>query len=731
MINIASKYLLSIILFFISFSLKALEVSKTMKDSLVSVHETDSAQKFQNYSFISHYYAWKNKNLQKTYLDSAKLYVDNSHNTPFSKVIYYYSWGNYYRIKHLYDSALTMYRKSLQYSNSSFIPEIVRINIGLGRAYTSLDQFDSAFYYYHKAINTYGTQDTSKKVQLVKAKVLNYIGSAYLNQGLYDSSVTYYYQALKIYDDNNERTSSSQMLMNIGNIYLFHKEYEKALAEYQNALHILNEINSPIEKSYAKIYSNMGLCYKALKQFDTAQVYYEKALTIREKNGPPRSLAGLYDNIGNLNKGQGKFDKALEYYHKSLEIRKTLNSPRWLAASYGNIGLMYYEMHDFSKAKKYLTKAVELSDKHGFVEISIECKRGLYRTYEHMGDYKKALKYLVEYRDLNDSIHSLKLEERLNEYKQKYESEKKDRLIEKLEEDKKLENAKNEKQQLLVEKQSMILNGLAVVAILLIFILIILQRYFKMKRKSDQELFAKNEQLNQQKTLELMKELEVGSIRSFAEGQEKERARIAGDLHDRLGSLLSTVKLHFSSLDTAIEENESAKKSYDFALQLLDNSVEEVREVSRNLSKGVLIQFGLIAAVENMRDAINSAGKIKMEVISTGVESRLDSEVEIMLFRVVQELITNVIRHSQTNEVFVQFSGAGSYLSIVVEDHGIGFDVEHTKSEGIGIENLKSRINSIGGEMTIDSVVGQGTTVIIEIPYLKDEGGKQESNDDK
>ncbi len=700
-----------------------------MKDSLVSVHETDSARLFHNYTLISYYYTKGKRTLQKKYLDSASVYEGNSHITPRLKTIYYFTWGNYYHVKHIFDSSLIMYQKSLQYTDTSLTALTARTRASLGRVYTYLNQFDSAFYYYHESVNTFNAQDTSLKNQLLIAKILNYIGSAYLNQGQYDSSVTYYYQALRIYEDNNKKYSSAKMLMNIGNIYLYHKEYNKALAEYQNALNILNETNSTVERTYAMIYSNMGLCYKALKQFDTAQVYYEKALDIRKKTGPKKNLAGLYDNIGNLNKGQGKFDKALEYYHKSLEIRKTLNSPRWLAASYGNIGLMYYEMHDFQKAKNYLTKAVEISDKHGFVEISIECKRGLSRTYEHLGDYKKALKYAVEYRELNDSIHSLKLEERLNEYKQKYESEKKDRLIQKLEEDKKLENAKNEKQQLLVEKQSVILRGLTVVAILLIIILFILYRYFKMKRKADRELFAKNEQLNQQKTLELMKELEVGSIRSFAEGQEKERARIAGDLHDRLGSLLSTVKLHFSSLDTAIENNESAKKSYDFALQLLDNSVEEVREVSRNLSKGVLIQFGLIAAVENMRDAINSAGKIKMEVISIGVESRLDSEVEILLFRVVQELITNVIRHSQTNEVFVQFSGAGSYLSIMVEDHGIGFDVEHVKSEGIGIENLKSRISSIGGEMTIDSVVGQGTTVIIEVPYLKEDGREQKPSD--
>ena len=710
MIKTALRYFLLLGIIVSSFSLKAISNKKAVADSLMSVHETDSAILFKNYTTIAVSFISVDKKRQKVYLDSAGLLKGSVDDTASIVNLYYTSWGHYYYQCRNFDSSIIMYKRSLE-SMDPINSKMFNKSYGnIARAYARSDEYDSAIYYYHQSVNVYNQADTTKKVKLAKAYSYNHIGSIYLNIGVYDSSVTYYYHALKIYEDLGNKKRTAIVLMNIGNIYLYHKEYDKALIEYRKGLSLLPDSKEKSRSIRAKLYTNMGLCFKATEMFDTALVYYQNALEIRKQIGPVTSIAGIYDNLGNLNKGQGEFAKALNYYQMALNLRKERSSPRWLAASNGNIGMMYYEMHDFRKSITYLTKAVEISDNNGFVETSIVCKQGLSRAHEQLGEYNKALKYYKEYNELNDSIHSLQLEERLNELKQKYELEKKDRLIQNLEEAGKLSAAKE-------EKQSVIMNGLLIAAVLLLIILFILQRYFKMKRKADKEIFAKNEQLNQQKTLELMKELEVGSIRSFAEGQEKERSRIAGDLHDRLGSLLSTVKLHFNSLDNAIGNDESAKKSFNFALELLDNSVEEVREVSRNLSKGVLVQFGLIAAVENMSDAINSAGKIKMEVISVGVESRLNSEIEITLFRVVQELITNVIRHAQTNEVFVQFSGAGSHLSIMVEDHGVGFNINDVKSNGIGIENLKSRVQSVGGAFTVDSVIGEGTTIIIEIPY--------------
>jgi signal transduction histidine kinase len=440
-------------------------------------------------------------------------------------------------------------------------------------------------------------------------------------------------------------------------------------------------------------------------------------MEIRKAYGPYSAVAGLHDNIGNIKKAKGDFKGALKEYQTALEIRKKLGSKRWLASSYGNIGLLFVKMKKNHDALPYLRHAIEIADSNAFVEIALTCREGLSIAYRNLGNYKKAYETYVQYSEQNDSVHRVELEEKLNYYKQLFEAEKKDRLIQKLEEEQKLADLNNEKQKILVEKQTLISNSLIVFSSLLLMVIFFIYRYFKMKRKADEEMHLRKEQINKQKTLDLMKELEVSTIKSFMEGQEKERARIAGDLHDRLGSLLSTVKLHFNSLEPILTKDPEAAKNYRYAIELLDKSVEEVRAVSRNLTKGVLTQFGLLAAVENMRDAINSARKVKMTVINSGMETRLKSETEITLFRVIQELVTNVIRHAQTDEIFVQFVGADDRLNIIVEDHGIGFDKDNIKSEGIGLNNLKERVESIGGEFTIDSIPGEGTTIIIDIPY--------------
>ena len=734
------KRLLSLLIIGVLLPMTLLGANNPKLDSLLLKHPTNKIDRFNNYVSISYYLNRSNLKQQKKYLDSAEQLVKYISKDSLL-VSYYTSLGHYYYKTERFDSALIKYRESLNaidtVSNRYFAGKTFS---NIGRVFYRTDRYDSAIYYYMKSVYCFNMMDTTnraKRIEMLKANSINNIGSVYLNMGDYDEAIRYYYEAIRSYDNNNKSLRGTSVLVNIGNIYLYHKEYDKALIEYNKAYKILLQHKNKKISTRASVLTNMGVCFKAKGQIDTAMACYERALLIREKIGPMASKAGLYDNIGNIKKSQGNYKEALDYYQRALKIREDIGAPRWLASSYASIGLLYAEKDQSKKAIHYLKKAVAIADKTRLVEISIECKKGLSQIYKDLGNYKDAYNYYVEYQELNDSIHSLKLEEKLNEYKQKYESEKKDNMIGHLEALQKLSDLSIEKQKEVNKKQKQVVRVLSVAAVLLVAILFVLFLYFRMKRAADKELFEKNEQINYQKTLKLMKDLEMSSIKSFVEGQERERSRIAGDLHDRLGSLLATVRIHFNILEEEFDQNPSAKESYEFAMQLLDKSVAEVREVSHNLSKGVLTQFGLIAAVENMRDAINSAGKIQMEVSSLDVVSRLDPEVEIHLFRVIQELITNVIRHAQTDEVVIQFSEGESNLSILVEDHGVGFDVNNIQSDGIGMKNLKNRIEEVNASISFDSIIGQGTSVVIEVPYIvhnkedEDEDIESESAENK
>jgi signal transduction histidine kinase len=267
-----------------------------------------------------------------------------------------------------------------------------------------------------------------------------------------------------------------------------------------------------------------------------------------------------------------------------------------------------------------------------------------------------------------------------------------------------------------VKRQRLFAVLLGIIILFLIISLIFIQRYFSLRQKAAQELIKKNAEISQQKIVDLVKEQEVKSINSFMSGQEKERNRIAAELHDRLGSLLSAVKLHFSSIEADLNESgDEEREDFSFALKLLDNSVDEVRTISHNLSKGILMQFGLSEAIKNLRDTINTAGQLQIKFIEAGPGFNLNPEVEVELFRITQELITNAIKHSQADEIFVQLISDEEGLRIVVEDNGVGFDMRKLKEKGIGLLNLKSRVEKINGEYHIESSVGNGTNIIIEV----------------
>jgi len=202
-------------------------------------------------------------------------------------------------------------------------------------------------------------------------------------------------------------------------------------------------------------------------------------------------------------------------------------------------------------------------------------------------------------------------------------------------------------------------------------------------------------------------------------GQEAERGRIARDLHDGLGGLFSTVKMYFSSLghrQPEITDDDLYKKS----VELIESAGNEVRKIAHNLMPEVLLKFGLISAVEELCKQINKGGVIKVSFQSYNMEERLASSTEIMLYRILQELLNNILKHAEATYVIVQFNRHEEKLNVIVEDNGRGFNAKSTsKGNSIGLETIKTRVNYLRGELNIDSKPGVGTTVMMEF-LLKD-----------
>ena len=276
----------------------------------------------------------------------------------------------------------------------------------------------------------------------------------------------------------------------------------------------------------------------------------------------------------------------------------------------------------------------------------------------------------------------------------------------------KYQTADKEKQILIEQqKKKQFRNGvIAMGSILILGSLVFLLIQKNTKRK--QLLAIQEKELESQKVTTLLKEQELTAIDAMIEGQEKERQRIANDLHDDLGGLMATVKLHFNAL-----KEKQSPELYDKTNKLLDKAYHKVRSVAHAKNSGVMAKKGLLKALNDMAKTVSQSNQLQVDVLDHGLDERLENSLELTIFRIVQELITNVIKHANASEATIHITKHDDSLNIMVEDNGKGFDTKRiVKKSGMGIHSIDKRIENLGGTVTIESEIKKGTTIIIDIP---------------
>jgi len=228
-------------------------------------------------------------------------------------------------------------------------------------------------------------------------------------------------------------------------------------------------------------------------------------------------------------------------------------------------------------------------------------------------------------------------------------------------------------------------------------------------------ILAQKEQINEQKIKELNNNLQIQSMQSMMKGQELERERVAKDLHDSLGGLLSTIKLKFDG----VINNGNPKISfseYEKINVMLDDACQEVRNISSNLQPGALEQLGLVEALNDLINKYDQRTDVEIDFQHYGLGmKKLDSFVSLNIYRIIQELLNNSLKHAKANEILVQINRNRSELMVMVEDDGQGYNPAMIE-EGMGSENIRSRVNFLNGDLNIQSAVGEGTSTLITVP---------------
>jgi len=250
-------------------------------------------------------------------------------------------------------------------------------------------------------------------------------------------------------------------------------------------------------------------------------------------------------------------------------------------------------------------------------------------------------------------------------------------------------------------KKNNLLIGLAI-----LIPLIILAGYLLYKQKKQQQENRMQQELHSQ---------QQKSMIAILEAEEKERKRIAAELHDGIGQTMTAAWMNMQSFLTNNTDEEKKQQVFQNALSLIDESCKEIRVVSHNMMPNVLLKKGLVNAVKDFLAQINKQG-LNINIESEGLQKPIPPHVETVLYRVIQEAVNNVIKHAKASELFITLYNEENEIDVMIEDNGIGFDKKNIQSDGIGLQNIRSRIEYLKGNVEWDTAPNNGTVLSIHVP---------------
>lgn len=590
----------------------------------------------------------------------------------------------------------------------SFLEKISVNNYSIENRYRIIDK--NFFYCYYLTKDTILSKKYLDKADLYRSKLPNtlkidlYINKAYYYKSInkLDSSVYFYTKALQHYDSKSVKDlkGESTIYSGLSKIYRLTNNKEKQLFYLKKYLETSEKTNESYRIGAAL--NNLGVFYDKDKKPLKAIKYFKKSLNYKLRL---QTRNKILQNIGSIYLNHLNNIDSSKHYNK-LAINK-FTSKRTLSFINRDLSIIEQKNKNFQKENFYLKKALKNILLDQFKEQEVTLYKDLSFNYKKLGNYKKSLLYLEKFVILNDSIKNQKSIERLEEIETKYQTEKKEKEIAQqkqqiVESEAKTKQTKN---QLIASLVFLVLVGTTALLIL------------KNSRKKRQ-IVEQEKALEIQKNITLLKDQELNAINAMVEGQEKERKRIAEDLHDNVGSVLATLKLHFENLKLNREKKQfNQEELYEKTENLIDETYAKIRHIAHEKNAGVIANQGLLVAIKIMAEKISSANKTQIEVIDFGLNKRLENTLEISVFRIIQELTTNILKHAEAKNATINISYYENELNIIIEDNGKGFDSsKETTKDGIGLKSIKTRVHHLNGTFDIDSSIGNGTSIIINIP---------------
>ena len=544
----------------------------------------------------------------------------------------------------------------------------------------------------------------------------------------YPTAISDYQQALALDLSGHRYPETVKDYSMILNLYFYMGNYPDAMKMATRGLALAESRHDTLQM--AKYYNTIGFIYCRQGNTEEAGKCYALYLDFSSRARDSLLMADAYNSLGETMAADHQYRQALAPFFLAYGLYDRLKKSERLAYTSYKISEVYKDMQDYPRAQAYSSRTLQYMavsgcneyDKAGYFinagdiykdlsqpdnairmtrqglaiaqtirhgEDILEAWFTLSEIYARQHRWDSAYHYHTLYSALKDSIHNENSRRQIEEIHERYAADKKDREIQ------------LQKEQL--ARQRLLKNILIFSAVFLIVLILLLYNRRRLKQKAAYEA-----SLNQQRN---------DYFHAVMQAQDNERKRIAQDIHDTVGSMLSAAKLNLSALeDPGVPFAGLQQERYKKSQALMDEAVGELRNIAHNIMPASLSKIGLPAAVKSLVDHISPSSGMQINYNVYGFEERLPENMEISIYRILLELIHNAIKHSGAGLLTIQLIRYPGNINIVVEDNGKGFDQASARGQGMGMSNIISRVGYLRGVMDIDTRPGGGTTVLIEIP---------------
>ena len=574
---------------------------------------------------------------------------------------------------------------------------------------------DSSIHYATLAIQ-FGkkAQDTS-----VIAKGYHGKGVALQKKAQWDNALASFYAALRLREGLQEKTLAASTSLSIGNSYLALGKLREDEEDYENADRNFLKAQKNVEKSIetflknkdsinvAIAYQSLGSCSFCLYDYRSAIRFFSLSYDWTPKNDKEQYygesemnlLIAEYEMAAEKGDLSGSKELLTRYTELSNYFKKYTQNKQLVNLNINIAGILWND--EFEQSKQLLQSADTLAQQSNLTDFRITANQYLYELYKEMGNADSALFYFEKVTDLKREISDSKTRTKIEELNIQYNTEKKERML--LEQRTEIAQSKAERD---IFTSSLIGAGILFIGLIAFFF----QRQYIQRLRRKREHEAHNQEISS-----LLVNQELKSIEAMLEGQETERKRIAEDLHDRLGSTLSAAKMYFEATTTATSSKNDPKHAK--AYQLLDKAIKDTREISHNLVSGALSKFGLFVALRDLKETIEGASNVTVNIDINAKNERFSSEVEIQVYRIIQEVFSNSLKHAKPSQLSAKLVQEGNTIHLTISDNGKGFNTA-AESKGMGLKNIQGRIAKLGGSFQLATEKGTHYSITFNLTQI-------------